>query len=435
MLRKSMGIVNKGYREYKLDNGLVVALQNTPTQTIAGKLRVNFGSSHEEEGEEGMAHFLEHCLVTGGSQKYNPVQADEIRGSFGYFNASTNIGRTFFMGQMLTEDLGTWLDYVSDHTLKPRFDQERVYGERERILREISDAKSNPTYLANQEFDAVFYRGHPKGRFTLGKEEVVREADLEKISGFYSRGFHPNNMDLIIVGGLPENIEELVHKYFGAISRGENTRKNFPEIKPLQGKKIIHRFAPERYNVDNPKESSTQLLLASICPAEPHPDEYALRIMSQILGGDTNSFLFQNMGLGKGLAYNLSTSYRGDYNCGEWNANANVPANRIDEGVNTLFEEIERIKTQRVSDKTVDRIKRCAKYSLAKIFDSNGGYISSIETKLDEGLTPESCMEGYNEVTPEKILEVANKYLPDQKKGNYVLYIGDPLKNLKQKIT
>ena len=138
-----MAATNNGYRQYELDNGLVVALQNTPTQTIAGKLRVNFGSSHERSGEEGMAHFLEHCLVTGGSKKYDPIAADEIRGSFRVCNAGTSIGRILFSGQMLSEDLENWIRYVSDHSLNPRFDKERVNGERERVLREISDFKSN----------------------------------------------------------------------------------------------------------------------------------------------------------------------------------------------------------------------------------------------------------------------------------------------------
>lgn len=423
-----MTVINGGYKQYELDNGLVVALQNTPTQTVAGKLRVNFGSSHEKSGEEGMAHFLEHCLVTGGSKKYDPVTADEIRDSFGFSNAATNIGRTFFWGNMLTEDLDSWLSYVSDHTLNPRFDKERVNGERERVLREISDSKSNSTYLANQEFNDVFYRGHPKGMPTLGKEKVVKNANLTQIADFHSRGFHPNNMDIILVGGLPDSIEEAVHQYFGTMPRGNNTRKDFPEIKPFIGQKIIHRTATERYNADNPQESSAQLLLASTFPSEPHPDEYAIKTMSTILGGGTNSFLFQNMGLKKGLAYNVNTSYTGYYNCGEWNANANVPANRIDEAVDTLFEEIERIKTYRVSEATVNRIKRNAKYNLAKTFESNEGHISAIEGKLDSRLTPESYMEGWNQVTPERVQEVANKYLPNKTKGNYVLYIGDPLK-------
>src|SRR3989344_4341028 len=157
-----MAIINGGYKEYKLINGLVVALQNTPTQTVVTKLRVNYGSSHEKEGEEGLAHFLEHCLVTGGSQKYDPISADKINGSFGYSNAFTNIGRTFFEGQMLAEDLGKWLEYISEHIFRPRFDLERVNSERMRVLREISDSKSSPTHLDSQEYNAVFYRGHPK---------------------------------------------------------------------------------------------------------------------------------------------------------------------------------------------------------------------------------------------------------------------------------
>ena len=235
-------------------------------------------------------------------------------------------------------------------------------------------------------------------------------------------------MDLLIVGGLPENIEEFVKRYFGDAPNGENTRKIFPEIKPLQGKTIIHRPALYRYNYDNPEESSAQLILASTCPAESHPDEYAFRTMSCILGVDTSSFLFQNMSLKKGLAYSVDTSYDGSYNCGEWNAKANVPANRINESIDALFEEIERIKAQPVPEEIVERVKRKVRYNIAKTFESNEGRIPVIERNLDTGLTPESFTEGFNGVTPKKILEAANKYLPNKTAGNYILYIGDPLK-------
>ncbi|MFW6173919.1 MAG: hypothetical protein ACOC5T_09255 [Elusimicrobiota bacterium] len=106
---------------------------------------------------------------------------------------------------------------------------------------------------------------------------------------------------------------------------------------------------------------------------------------------------------------------------------AYVPAKRIDEAIDSLFEQIQRMKTEKVDEKKVERIRRTAKYNLAKAFESNEGHISAIDLKLDEGLTPESIMEGYNGVTPDRILEVANRYLPDREKGNYVLYIRNPL--------
>ncbi len=423
-----MGIINSRYKEYKLDNGLVVALQNTPTQTVAAKLRVNYGSSHEREGEEGLAHYLEHCLVTGGSEKYDPVTADEIRGSFGYSNASTNIGRTCFIGQMLTEDLEPWIDYISDHVLRPRFDHERINGERERVLREISDAKSDPMHLANAEFNNIFYRGHPKGRFNLGKEDVVKNASQNVLRSFHGAGYHPNNMDLILVGGLPNNVEELVRDYFGKTPRGENTRKEFPEFRPLGEKTILRRPAPERLNADNPEESSAQIFLRYLGPVSGHKDEYAVITMNRILGKDTNSLLFQNVGLKKGLAYSIETTRNGDYNCGELGINAAVSAHRIDEAIDAIFEEIHRIKTQRSSDRSVERMKRMAKYAIAETFETNDGHVSAIESKLDEGLTPELVIEGFDRVSPEMVMEAANRYLPNRENGDYVLYIRDPLK-------
>ncbi|MBS3155037.1 hypothetical protein J4404_00905 [Candidatus Woesearchaeota archaeon] len=64
--------------EYKLDNGLVVALQNTPTKTVAVKLRVNYGSSYEKNG-----NFIEHKLdeeltLESYIDRYNQVNADKI---------------------------------------------------------------------------------------------------------------------------------------------------------------------------------------------------------------------------------------------------------------------------------------------------------------------------------------------------------------------
>src|SRR3989338_9179391 len=321
-----MGIINSNYREYKLNNGLVVALQNTPTQTIAAKLRVNYCTSNELDGEEGMAHFLEHCLVTGGSQKYNPLAADKIRECFGSSNAFTNAGRTFFVADFLAEDIEKWLDYVSDHVLTPRFDEERGNAERERVLREIADSKSSPAYLSKIEFNTLLYRGHPKGRFVLGKEEVVRKADYNKIKDFHIRGFHPNNIDLILVGGLPANIEELIEENFGRFPEGVKTRKKFPELGPLIERSVVQRPAPEILNAENPDEISAQVYFACSAPVDNHQDIYAARTMSQILGGDASSLLFQNISHRRGLAYHICSSYSGSYNVGSLHVEAKVPA-------------------------------------------------------------------------------------------------------------
>lgn len=423
-----MVVVNGNYRHYELDNGLVVALQNTPTQTIVAKLRVNYGSSHERKGEEGMAHFLEHCLVTGGSEKFDPLIADQIRTSFGYTNANTNIGRIFSIGQMLSEDLEPWLEYISDHAFKPRFDQERFDGERERVLREISDERSHPAYLDHVKLKRLFYRGHPKGISVLGKSEVVKDANLEKLASFHRRGYYPNNMDLIIVGGLPENVDEMIKEYFGSFPSGKSTRREFPKLKPLEEKIVLHSPAPEMINKENPDESSAIMDIRYVGPIDGHEDEYAVRVMNRVLGFGTNSLLFQNVSLRKGLAYSINTYGDGFYNAGEIGINASVHAGKIEEVLEYTFGEFERMKTQEVDEKTIDRIKRTIKYGFAKTFETNEGHVEAIEVELNEGITLNHVLEEFEGVTSNRVMEVANRYLPDREDGKYVLYIRDPLK-------
>lgn len=424
-----MTIINGQYREYALDNGLVVALQNTPTQTIVGELIVNYAAYHERKEEEGLAHFLEHCLVTGGSKKYTPKTADYIRNSLGYANAATQIGRTIFMAKMLSEDIETWLDYISDHTFKPRFDQKRIEGERGRVLREIADAKSNSSYLVNKEFRELFYENHPKGIFVLGRDDkIIKNSDRQKIKKFYSRGFYPNNMALILAGNLPKNIERLIRVSFGSAKPGKDTRVKFPKANTLKGKKIVRRYVPEIRNEENPEESSAQILLAcNNFPVELSPEEYSIYTMNYIFGGNSSSPLFENIGLKKGLAYDIRISYDGFYNFGEWLITAKVPAKRIEEATDSIFNEIDKMKKIRVSEDVLNSTKKSARYGIAEEFESNKGHIDAIGRKLDYGITPTDMQDKFDKVTTKDVQEVANKYLPDKENGDYLLYIADPL--------
>ena len=94
--KRVMAKINGNYQEVRLDNGLFVALQKTPTKTVSGALRVWHGALNEQPGEEGIAHFLEHTIMTGGSQKYSQKKADQVMNSFGSFNAYTGLDRTYF---------------------------------------------------------------------------------------------------------------------------------------------------------------------------------------------------------------------------------------------------------------------------------------------------------------------------------------------------
>ncbi|MEK6859506.1 MAG: pitrilysin family protein [Nanoarchaeota archaeon] len=423
-----MTILNGNFRHYELDNGLVVAMQETPTQIIDGKLRVNYAAVHEADNERGLAHFLEHCLVTGGSQKYSPSESDRLRGDFGYTNAQTAVGRTIFPVKILPEDLEPWLDLISDSVFNPRLSPDRVEGERGRVIREISDSKSNPHYSSYREISDLFYRGHPKGIYVLGDERVVEQADIGKLREFHRRGYNANNMDLVLVGNLPKHTEQLIQTYFGKRQKGKSTRIDFPELTPLEERAVSHISSPHLLNKNNPNASSASLDLYLAVAPEKNPDSYALRTIAVLLGGDTNSRFFKNIGLEKGLAYNCSAAYAGDYNAGVFAITAKVSALRLEESLDAIFHEMKKLKDERINEDELNHIRKTIKFYFANTFDSNSGHVDAIEEKLDNNRTAEQIIDGFNNVTPERIMETARKYLPSRESGKYSLVIADPLK-------
>jgi zinc protease len=83
----------EGITEYRLPNGLRVLLApdaSKPTTTV--NITYLVGSRHENYGETGMAHLLEHMLFKGTARSGNLMQALDKRGM--NFNGTTFYDRT-----------------------------------------------------------------------------------------------------------------------------------------------------------------------------------------------------------------------------------------------------------------------------------------------------------------------------------------------------
>ena len=420
----------KNHREFELDNGLLVALQETPTQTVSGRLRVWHGALNEDPGQEGIAHFLEHTLITGGSHRYDPEESDEIRGMFGSFNATTSLERTVVPVDMLAEDTQLFLEYVSDSVFNPRFDLSKVEEERQRVLRETADRKSSPTFKDRGAYSEAFFgKNSPHTYFVCGDEEVIGSASVHDLQRFHARGYHPNNMDLILVGGLPENIEELVEQNFGKFEPGDGRKIELPRNPQLYGPTVLHTRASDLFNQKNPDQSSAVLGMSLAAPTKADEENYAVHMLVRILGGDANSKLFKSVSQREGLAYSVEAEYEDTNNKGAIYVNAAIHSKRADEAIDTIFEEMSRMRTELVSQDSLERLKRISRYVIAKTFETNSGYANFIEAKLDGVFDLEEHLKKIEAVTPEKVREAAVRYLPQNRaEGKYVLLLRDPLK-------
>lgn len=416
----------RSYKKYRLDNGLLVASQKTPTQTVYGQLSVYFGAVYEKKGEEGLAHFFEHVLVSGGTKKYNSEEIEKIIDKLGYFNATTEIEETLFGGDFLSRNLESYLDIVSSIAFEPRFDKKVIEQERQRILREIAEYKTRPDYTDEKMFLEKFYgKGHPLTIEILGKERNINSFKQEDFVRFHLRGYNANNMELVLVGGLPENIEKLVENYFANKPAGKNKKFKFPVVKPLKKRVIIHSYATDLYNYENPEESNSHIRLGIVVPPRTHRDFAKVALLTTIL----EKKLFERISKKKGLAYSIKVGYHGDRNRGVIGTNSLVHSKRQEEAIDLIFNEFRKLQEKSLNSKEIDTEKEDVEYSFKKALESNEKRVASIRGELDHGMSDEELLAKFYSLTPKKIQDAAIKYLPKNRRDeNYALLIRDPLK-------
>ncbi len=426
----NINIINRNYQTYKLDNGLVVAMQNTPTQTAIVGLNVNYGYAHDTETKRGLVHFLEHVLFNSGTTNHSYKDMIKIKDNFGQCNASTFAERTYFNANILPEGLEFCLNFLSSIAFDSNLDSEVIKTEKKRILREIGEIRGNPSYNDGRKLlKKVLGKKHPLSLNGIGNGSDILSFNQEDLNEPYLKGYGANNMELYLVGKLPETIRKLIKKYFGNKPSGKNTKIKFPYIESLKRIIIMHTFAPDLINKDNPKESNSQIQLGIIVPPKTHEDSNSLDMIARILGDGGNSRLFKKISEEKGFAYSINSNYDGDYNNGFINIMTSVHADKQDEAINLIFKEFEKLQEKPIDSSELDTRKQKLRYNLIKHFETNNGHLDAIYTELSDGLTIERIISETEKLTPKKIQETAIKYLPKSREDNsYALLIRDPLK-------
>ena len=329
----------------------------------------------------------------------------------------------------MAEDTALFLKYISEIVFNPRLDSKKLEEERQRVLREIADAKSKQRLEEYRAYYEAFYgKNSPHLYSILGSETVISSVSREGLKNFHQRGYHPNNANLILVGALPKNIETIIQDNFGRLQPAEVKKIDFSRNPPLEGATIFYTAAPELLNEEHPEESSANLEMSLFAPIETDEDSYSTEVLIRILGENRGSRLFKNISQRKGLAYSIGAKYDRTNKSSVITVSGKIKAKRADEAISAIFEEMKKLQTDPITEDELKKIKRNSQYTLAKLFETNAGHVHAIELKQEYGLTPEIFMMEIETVTTEKVREAAVKYLPSGRiDGKYALWLRNPL--------
>lgn len=334
---------------------------------------------------------------------------------------------TSFSAELLSEEVDEWLKIVSEAVKSPRFDEEIVEQQRNRVLREIEMYRGNISYFDALLFRSALYREHPVvTKDALGDSVIVRSADVSALRELHRRGFGGKNIDLVLVGDLPANVDNTVRDYFGKIPVGQDIRPNFPILPALESKTFLHQSKPSTA-IETEMQASISLALVGV--PETHPDNYASRLLFYALGGSPNSKLHDRLSSREGITYHISTEYNASCNAAVAITRTEVPARKWEMAVDVIFDEMRKLRAEGVSGEELARMKKSKRFCVARGLETNENHVVAIYEKWKTGRTLNDILNGYNAVSAEDILRVAREYLPENREnGRYVLSVRDPFK-------
>ncbi|MEO0682220.1 MAG: pitrilysin family protein, partial [Pseudomonadota bacterium] len=324
-----------------LPNGLRVATEDMPgLGSAALGVWIGAGGRHEAEGENGVAHFLEHMAFKGTARRSALDIAVEIENVGGYLNAYTSREATAYYARVLSEDAPLALDLLADILTAPRFAAEDIVSERGVILQEIGQSLDTPDDIVFDWLQEAAYPGQAFGRSILGAAEGVKalgETDLRRFIGAH---YAPERMVVAAAGAVDhEKILRQAETLFGHL-----TRRDAPALAPAS-------FRGGEHRAEKPLEQA-HFTLALEAPNWHADDLHAGQVFATLLGGGMSSRLFQEAREVRGLCYSIFAQASAHEDTGLLTVYAGTGADEIKGLAELVADEIARAASAATEEET-----------------------------------------------------------------------------------
>lgn len=400
-----------------LDNGMVVYLledHELPLVTVTATMKT--GAWLDPADKVGLAALTGALMRTGGGGGLSAEQVDEELEHFAG-DVSISIGHESGSASLdvLKKDLKRGLQIFAGLLRAPAFDPARVEVAKLQALEGIRRRQDSPGSVVGREFMKLLYGPeHPSARET--STGSITKITREDLVAFHRNTIHPNGMILGVTGDFQkEEMLEALREVFGDWAKGTLPELKIADVPESDRATPAIRFA-------NKETSQTHLRVGHLTIRENDPDYVALAIANDILGGSSfRSRLFNDVRTKRGLAYSVgSRLMAGVHDQGVWLMRAETKLVSTQEVVSRFVANIERMRTDLVTDQELAEAKEAYVNSFVFSFSSPSAIVSRLVDLEYDGL-PKDFLQQIREkvlkLTKEDVLAAAKKHLhPDRLK-------------------
>jgi len=341
------------YTMTTLANGLqVVFLEDHSTPIVHAEVWYHVGSKNERPGRTGFAHLFEHMMFKGSKNVEPEGHPSWISSVGGQSNAYTNEDSTVFWQTFPAQYLPLVLWLEADRMASLRIEEKIFQTEREVVKEERRMRVENQPYGRLNEivYDQAF-SVHPYKHPTIGSMKDLEAASIEDVRDFFRTYYVPNNATLVLVGDFDtKEATALVQQYLGRVPK---SARPVPRDIPQEPPQTKERRVRLEENWPLPV-----VVVAYHITFDGNPDSYPLHIASKVLSDGESSRIYRKLVYETQLAL---AAFGGGNIIEDPNLFFAVaivqPGQKPEDAVNALIGELDRLRTQPISQDELQQAK------------------------------------------------------------------------------
>ena len=400
---------------HNLPNGVQIVHRKTTSPVVYVGIMVGAGTRHELPNENGMAHYIEHCVFKG-TEHYTARQIiNHIEGIGGEINAYTTKEETTFYAATLSNHFRTTLHLLAEMVLRPTFSKKETDKEVTVILDEIESYNDSPSELIYDDFENMIFEGTSLAMPILGTKKTLKRISKspQYPLNWMAQHYRPERMVLFVLGNVTtRQVISAAERELGeAVSISSTSRATSPSSLTSVSSATTRTYRRHTHQ--------THIMLGSHAYPIGHPKQLTMYLLNNILGGGSmSSRLYLNLREKHGLVYNIDSQAVPLSDTGYWNIYLACEPQHKDQCLELCHKELQTLRDLRLTSSQLQRALRQLEGQMAiSAENQENNALAMAKQMLYYHHAPawQETFAKVQQITPEQLQDVANEVFDAEK--------------------
>jgi predicted Zn-dependent peptidase len=301
------------------------------------------GSRDELDFESGLAHFTEHMLFKGTTNRRPHHILNRMETVGGELNAYTTKEELYVYSMFLEKDYERAIELLTDLVHHSVFQTSEIEKERLVIMDEINSYEDSPSDLIFDDFEALLYGQHPIGRRILGSPDSLNAFDQQHFVDFLERNYDTERLVFYSQSSIStKHFNKLIDKYLSVLPRKKAMKSNSLLPNPHRGMiQTLHKDTHQAHVIIGGKNYALN-----------DPKRVGMVLLSNILGGPgMNSRLNVSLREKRGLVYSVESGVSSYSDTGLFTIYLGTDPSNLDQCLTIVEKELRLLMDNKLTDR------------------------------------------------------------------------------------